>query len=54
MDCFACMSLWVAAPIAVATARRPGHAPLQWLALSAAACLLERASSSVGSALSEP
>jgi hypothetical protein len=44
MDCFACVSIWVAAPIAVATARRRRETPLHWLALSGAACLLERAS----------
>jgi Protein of unknown function (DUF1360) len=42
MDCFACTSVWVAAPVAVAVARRPRDRPLTWLALSGAACLLER------------
>jgi hypothetical protein len=42
MDCFACTSVWVAAPVALAVARRPRDAPLTWLALSGAACLLER------------
>jgi hypothetical protein len=42
MDCFACVSVWAAAPIAVATAGRRRDAPLHWLALSGAACLLER------------
>ena len=42
MDCFACTSVWVAAPIAVAVARRRRDRPLTWLALSGAACLLER------------
>jgi hypothetical protein len=42
MDCFACTSVWVAAPVAVAVARRPREGPLTWLALSGAACLLER------------
>jgi hypothetical protein len=42
LDCFACLSLWVAAPVAFATSRRPREAPLHWLALSGAACLLER------------
>jgi Protein of unknown function (DUF1360) len=45
MDCFACTSVWVAAPIAAATARRSREIPLQWLALSGAACLLERVGS---------
>jgi len=43
MDCFYCLSVWVAAPLGVLTARRPREAPLTWLALSGAACLLERA-----------
>jgi len=34
--------VWVAAPIAVAVARRRRDRPLTWLALSGAACLLER------------
>jgi hypothetical protein len=42
MDCFACTSVWVAAPVALAVARRPREGPLTWLALSGAACLLER------------
>ena len=44
MDCFACTSIWVAAPVTLAVARRPREAPLTWLALSGAACLLERMS----------
>lgn len=43
MDCFYCLSVWTAAPFALAVARRPREAPLTWLALSGAACLLERA-----------
>jgi len=42
MDCFACTSVWVAAPVALGVARRPREVPLTWLALSGAACLLER------------
>ena len=42
MDCFHCMSLWVAAPLALSAARRPREAAPLWLALSGAACLLER------------
>lgn len=42
MDCFACTSVWVAAPISLAVTRRPREGPLTWLALSGAACLLER------------
>jgi hypothetical protein len=44
MDCFYCVSVWIAAPFAVVVSRRPREAPLIWLALSGAACLLEQAS----------
>ena len=43
MDCFYCLSIWVAAPFGLALARRPRDAPLCSLALSGAACLLEQA-----------
>jgi hypothetical protein len=43
VDCFNCLSIWVAAPVSVALARRRGADPLVWLALSGAACLLEQA-----------
>ena len=39
MDCFYCLSIWSAAPIAAAVARRPREAP---------ACLLERATTEKG------
>jgi Protein of unknown function (DUF1360) len=42
MDCFYCLSVWVAAPVSVAVARRRRDMPIVWLALSGAACLLER------------
>jgi hypothetical protein len=42
MDCFKCLSLWIAAPAALFVARRPLDWLLTWLALSGAACLLER------------
>jgi len=48
MDCFYCLSIWTAAPVAAAVSRRPREAPLIWLALSGAACLLERATSEKG------
>ncbi len=48
MDCFYCLSIWTAAPVAAAVSRRPRERPLTWLALSAAACLLERATSEKG------
>ena len=44
MDCFQCASLWVAAPIAWWLATSLGEGLVLWLALSGAACLLERAS----------
>jgi hypothetical protein len=42
MDCFQCLSLWVAAPMALFVTQRPLEFLLSWLALSGAACLLER------------
>jgi Protein of unknown function (DUF1360) len=42
MDCFYCVGVWTAAPAAAAVARRLREMPLTWLALSGAACLLER------------
>lgn len=42
LDCFYCLSLWVAAPLSALVARNPTEAALTWLALSGAACLLER------------
>jgi hypothetical protein len=46
LDCFYCLSIWVAAPFALVVSRRPRDAPLTWLALSGAACLLEQATKS--------
>jgi hypothetical protein len=43
MDCFYCLSVWVAAPLTFTVTRRPRAALGTWLALSGAACLLERA-----------
>jgi hypothetical protein len=42
MDCFNCLSLWIAAPAALFVSRRPLEWFLNWLALSGGACLLER------------
>ena len=42
LDCFHCLSLWVAAPIALWIAATPLEACLVWLAVSGAACLCER------------
>lgn len=41
-DCFHCLSLWVAAPLALSVTTQPLPAALAWLALSGAACLCER------------
>jgi Protein of unknown function (DUF1360) len=42
MDCFYCLSLWVAAPLTPLIARRNRDLPAIWLGLSGASCLLER------------
>jgi len=42
MDCFQCLSLWIALPLAFFVSRKPLDLLLTWLALSGAACLLER------------
>jgi hypothetical protein len=42
MDCFYCLSLWLSAPLAFVISRRRRETPITWLALSGAACLLER------------
>jgi hypothetical protein len=42
MDCFNCLSLWVAALAALFVSRRPVEWMFCWLALSGGACLLER------------
>jgi len=44
MDCFYCLSLWIAAPIAWLAMNGWKEWPLLWLAISGAACLLERIS----------
>jgi hypothetical protein len=43
MDCFYCLSVWIAAPIAFVVTRQFAAWLLVWIALSGAACLLERA-----------
>jgi len=45
MDCFYCLSVWVAAPLSLAVTRRRSHLPVVWLGLSAGACLIERLTS---------
>jgi len=42
MDCFNCLSLWVAAPAALFVSRRPLDWLFIWVALSGAVCLVER------------
>ncbi len=42
MDCFNCLSLWIAAPLALFVTRRPVEWLMSWLAISGGACLLER------------
>jgi len=42
LDCFYCLSLWVAAPFAVVTGSTWTERGIVWLALSGGACLLER------------
>ncbi len=43
LDCFACLSLWVAAPFAFFAGNGIGHGFLLWLSFSAGAILLELA-----------
>ena len=45
LDCFYCLSLWIAAPFAWILSDGWKHGLLLWPALSAAAILLERATS---------
>ena len=42
MDCFYCMSMWVAIPMTLVLNRPVAESILVWLAMSGAACLLER------------
>ena len=42
MDCFNCLSLWIAAPAALFVTRKPLDWLMTWLAISGAACLLDR------------
>jgi hypothetical protein len=45
LHCFYCLSLWVSLPLAVLIGSSLAERTLLWLALSGAACLLERFSS---------
>jgi hypothetical protein len=42
MDCFNCMRIWIAAPLALFVSTNPLSWLVSWLALSGGACLLER------------
>jgi hypothetical protein len=42
MDCFNCLSMWIAAPLAFFVSAAPLDWFVSWLALSGGACLLER------------
>ena len=42
MDCFNCVSIWIAAPAALFVSQRPIDWLFSWLGLSCGACLLER------------
>jgi len=42
MDCFNCLSLWIAALAALFVSQRPLVWLMSWLAVSGGACLLER------------
>jgi len=42
MDCFYCLSIWIAAPLALFVSTSPISWLITWLALSGAACLLEK------------
>jgi hypothetical protein len=41
MDCFNCLSFWIAAPVTLYVSRSPLAWIFNWLAVSGAACLLE-------------
>ena len=43
LDCFYCLSLWIAVPFAVVVSRNWREGVLMWLSISAAAILFERA-----------
>lgn len=48
MDCFYCLSLWIALPLAVLTSNGWFGLAVHWLALSGAACLLEKSTAKPG------
>lgn len=54
MDCFQCLSLWVAAPLALLLSTELPSWLLAWLGLSGAACLLERYTGASGAQQAPP
>ncbi len=52
MDCFNCMSIWIAAPFALFISTTPLTWFVSWLGLSGGACLLERLGSAAAGASS--
>jgi uncharacterized protein DUF1360 len=48
LDCFYCLSLWIALPFAVLTGAGPKEQILLWLALSAGSILLDRVAPHAG------
>lgn len=46
MDCFDCLSLWVAAGFVPFVTRRSGERTVSWLALSGFACAMQRVAAS--------
>jgi hypothetical protein len=51
MDCFMCLSVWVSLPIALSLPGPRRTLPVRWLALSGAACLMERVAPDRGESL---
>jgi Protein of unknown function (DUF1360) len=47
LDCFYCLSMWIAAPVAIGLRKKVGDCILLWPALSAGAILLERVMNSL-------
>lgn len=43
MDCFYCLSIWIAVPFGIWLGRNVAEKIIMWIALSGAACLLEQA-----------
>jgi Protein of unknown function (DUF1360) len=43
LDCFYCLSIWIALPFGICAGNKWWEKILYWLALSGAACLLEQA-----------